>query len=188
MAEISQFLTPEGRLFNVKTVNFGNYYNEYVAFGVDPFSFKPMVFICNSTGDNGAYVSVEGKHIATFLLHLRTKLDYNGERSVGSINDSGITMAILDNYCRLEDECGNMVIISLFGACHLSRGIASEIIKNARTYIYAYHKHKPELRKFQLMVYEKYFAKRLSDPTYFYNLKQEACDEFHILNEYFGFK
>lgn len=190
MAENAKFLFPEDSLYNVKTLQFGYSYTEYLVLGVDPITFKPLALICNSYGDVPTYVSLDGKHIVTFLFHLRKKLDCEMERNFDCRNGSGVSLELMeDGFCRLETKYGKVVFISRDSAYHLSHGKASEVISTIHPYIYDYNHYKPILKQYQMMVYEKYFAngkKQLK--AYLTDLLKESCEESHILNKYFGIK
>lgn len=167
-----------GSLFNETTVKLGEAFTEYLTIGVDPISFRPTVRVCNTDGSTTSHISIDGKHFATFLFHLSTKLE-SDEWSIESSDYSGVEKVIADDICHLKTEYGK-VEISREAAEKLTHNKkALEIIGMVKRYIYDYQQYKPALRKYQQMVYQKYIGNTAQHlKTYFTNLGKETCSEF----------
>lgn len=175
--EKSENLPRESRLFNEKIVRLREGFPEYVAIGVDPFTFKPIVRICNTDGMSTSYVSLAAECFGSLITFLREAVDDDGW-SVDMTNDTGVTVgAILNDICHLTSEYGKVAITG-DAASLLAYEKAVEIYKIAKRYSEGYSSYRHILKKYRLIEYQKYFPNGLD------HLK--ACTEFPILTKYFG--
>lgn len=173
MAEKSENLPTECALFKERIVKISEA-NEFLAVGIDPVSFVPVIRICKTDGDKTAYVTSPVETFWVFRRSLRSKLDDEGYSFDCSITSELYVESVTDDSVQIESNSGEKVCISNEAAEQLTYG-CPEIDKIESEYFDAFRSALNTIISHQRKSYRRHFVENLNEA--------KKCDK---LCEYLG--
>lgn len=160
MAEKSEKLPIECTLFKERIVKISEA-NEFLAIGIDPVSFAPIIRICKTDGEKTAYVTSPLETYRDFVTYLECKMD-GGGWAYDCSNRSELSLkSITDKTVHIKSR-SEEVVISIEAAEQLDVGYI-ELDRIISEYIRGYQSCKKAIKEHQMKSYRRHFEEYFSE-------------------------